>query len=213
MKIVDVYQKYKIMPQLQEHQFRVSAVAKQICGNLNVKVDAPAIITACLLHDMANILKFDLTVFPDFLEPQGLDYWQKVKDDYLKKYKTPNVHTATLDIIRELGMPKRVIELAGAVGFRQAADNAHSQDMGRKICAYSDMRVGPYGVISLEDRLIDGAKRYEGKIFDTGQRQDEFASALRQIEGQIFSLCEIKPPDITDESSAEIIGQLKSYEI
>lgn len=213
MKILEIYEKYKIMPQLQLHQVRVAAVARQICDNLTAEVDREAVTKACLLHDMGNIIKFDLTVFPDFTQPEGLDYWQKVKKDFAMKYQSSDEHVATLAIAKELNMPKRVLELVGAIGFSQATATSSSKDIDRKICAYSDMRVGPHGVISLEERLVDGAKRYAGTVHKIGGRQDEFAVALRQIENQIFVDCQIRPADITDTSVAPVIEQLKSYEI
>ena len=213
-KILEIYEKYKIMPALQQHQLRVAAVAQQICASLSAdKIDQKNIVTACLLHDMGNIIKFDLSKFPEFLEPEGVSYWQKVKDDYIQKYKTTDEHPATLEIAREIGASDRVVELVSVVGFTQGSDNAASDDYGRKICAYADMRVGPHGILSMEDRLIDGAFRYTNQKFKPGERNDPFAIALRQIEDQIFSISTIKPSDITEESSQSIIEQLKEYEI
>ena len=57
---------------------------------------------------MGNIIKSDLTVFPEFREPEGLDYWQNVKDDYVKKYGTDH-HAANAIIAREIGLVDRVV--------------------------------------------------------------------------------------------------------
>ena len=38
-KITEIYKEYKIMPNLQMHQYRVAAVAMQICESLNIKID------------------------------------------------------------------------------------------------------------------------------------------------------------------------------
>ena len=68
MTILEIYEKYKIMPQLQEHQLRVASVAKTICDHLLVPVHTDHVVSVCLLHDMGNILKFDLQKFPQFGE-------------------------------------------------------------------------------------------------------------------------------------------------
>ena len=39
MKIIDIYKKYSIPPQLQLHQLRVASVAKLICDNLTIPVE------------------------------------------------------------------------------------------------------------------------------------------------------------------------------
>ena len=212
-QLTEIYQKYKIMPALQAHQLRVAAVAKQICDNLTTPIDTESVVAACLLHDMANIIKFDLSQFPEFAQPEGLEYWQKIKDEYLQKYKTQDEHPATLAIARELGVSERVQELINAVGFIHGEDNANSPDYGRKICAYADMRVGPHGVLSLEERLMESARRYTKQILKLGERKDDFALALRKIEEQIFSRCKVEPGDINDRSVAAIIKELKNYEV
>ncbi len=55
MSIGTIYKKYKIMPQLQEHMFRVAAVALLICENFEDSLPKEDIVTACLLHDMGKI--------------------------------------------------------------------------------------------------------------------------------------------------------------
>ena len=140
-------------------------------------------------------------------------YHNDTSAPYCQKYQTKDEHVATRAIAAELGVSKRVQKLVSAVGFKQGPDNAASSDYGRKICAYADMRVGPYGVMTLEDRLIDGAIRYSGEKFKPGERQDEFSIALRQIEDQIFDHLKINPENITDESIAPIVQQLRSYQI
>ena len=84
--ITDIYTEYRIPPALQLHQFRVTGVALQIIGSIDVAVDADSIIVACLLHDMGNIIKFNLDYFPEFLEPEGLEYWQYVQNEFIEKY-------------------------------------------------------------------------------------------------------------------------------
>ena len=63
--ITDIYEKYKIMPLLAMHQIRVAAVAMMICDSLSVPIDKDSVIKACLLHDIGNIIKFDLNHFPE----------------------------------------------------------------------------------------------------------------------------------------------------
>ena len=78
MKISEIYEKYKIMPQLQEHMLRVTAVASLIAGKFGKKLDKRTIITATLLHDLGNMAKIKLGTFPEFVQLLGVDYWEKV---------------------------------------------------------------------------------------------------------------------------------------
>lgn len=211
MNILEIYKKYKQMPNLAEHQLRVAAVAKQICESLSVDVDEKTIITACLLHDTGNILKFDLERFPQFNEPEGLAYWEKVKADLAKDYGTDDEHHATMLIAKELGVSEAVLNCIDHIGFAQA-DSNQTQTLPIQVCAYADMRVGPFGVLSLDERNRDGRERYKNhknRVF----HDDKHLKALFNIEQNIFKNSKIKPKDITDESIAPIVEQLKSYKI
>jgi HD domain len=223
MNIMEIYKKYQIMPNLAEHQLKVAAVGEMICEHwrrgttLNLtRNDAETIIAACLLHDMGNILKFDLTKTKSLLNMDiDLEFWQKVKEEYLQKYGEDE-HQAALKIAQEIGATPRIIELIDCIGFNTGQMNAEAKDFGKKICAYSDIRVGPRGVISLEERLADLRVRYDNKFHMMGgneEKRSEFENGLREIERQIFEHCNIKPSDITEEAIADRKERLKSFKI
>lgn len=219
MKILEIYKQYKIMPQLQEHQLKVAGAAKIILDRLSIVLDQRPVIVACLLHDMGNIIKFDLSLtdklFPGRFVKQELDFWQKVKDEYIAKYGSDE-HRAALKIAREAGASERVIELIDCIGFQNGRTNAQTEDFGKKLCAYSDMRVGPGGVVSLQQRFADLRVRYENKHRLMGGDEKlrlEFEQGLREIEKQIFTQCKIKPEDITEEKVGEEFENLKNIEI
>ena len=143
------------MPNLVDHQLRVAGVAMQICDAINgVEIDRDAIIKTCLLHDMGNIIKFNLDYFPEFLEPEGLEYWQKVKDEYIEKYGKDE-NNEKMKIEKELPVFNNVIEFINSIGFSQAEKNKEDNNFSIKICCYSDMRVRPEGIVLLSDRLND----------------------------------------------------------
>jgi len=99
-KISEIYREYKTMPSLQEHMLRVGAVASLICDNFYESLPKEEIITACLLHDMGNIIKSQLGYFKDFPETKNLEYWKKVKDEYIEKYGKDE-HVAVIIIAKK----------------------------------------------------------------------------------------------------------------
>jgi hypothetical protein len=202
------------MPVLQMHQLRVAAVAKQICDSLVVKVDTKTVVTASLLHDMGNIIKFDLSLFPQYYKPEGVDYWRTVQEQYINTYGTDE-HQASLAIAQELGVTQPVLDCIEAVDFAKAIENAKSKELEPKICDNADMRVGPHGVLSLQERLAEGAKRYKDRIdkWIPAEKQEELHQAVRDIEAQVYEHSSLKPTDITDNSISPIIEELRSYEI
>lgn len=200
------------MPNLQEHMLRVSAVASLICGNFTEPLPREEIISTCLFHDMGNVIKFDFTAFPkQFYEPEGPEYWQKVKEDYIKKYGS-NEHVATEIISQEAGLPPASLAFLQDIGFSNATKNLLGGSFGSMICIYADMRVGPYGVISMEERIEEGHTRYQKREHSMASDNfDSLVESLRKIEAQIFSKCKIKPEDINNDTVKPVILELRNF--
>ncbi|MBI4079915.1 HD domain-containing protein [Candidatus Kaiserbacteria bacterium] len=214
----EIYTEYRVMPSLQLHQLRVAAVAKLICEYFKKPVNAHDVVLAALFHDMGNILKFDLgKTFPEFLEPEGLEYWQKVKDEFKKRYGSDQ-HEASLKIAREIGLSAMVVRCVDAVAFAKAEATLQYGLWEEKICEYADTRVGPRGVLPVVERLEEGRKRYEGRSINSGvteprERFDQLVKAELEIERLIFANTRIKPEDINDAAVEPVIEQLRTYTV
>jgi hypothetical protein len=212
--ITDIYHRYQIMPQLQLHQLRVAAVARLLCESLKQPVDTAGITQACLIHDMGNILKFDLTYFPDAVQPEGLKYWEGIKADYARRYG-PDEHAATLAIARKLGVSQATLNYLEHIGFSQVSHVLRHGTPEQQICCYADQRVAPYGVVSITERLNDGRKRYAGRrhsTLNTGNF-DALARDLAKLERQVFAHSTIIPAGITNDSTDPFIETLRTTSI
>ncbi|MDQ3245082.1 MAG: HD domain-containing protein [bacterium] len=216
--ILDIYENYKIMPNLQEHMLRVASVAKLIVNNLNedIIIDKEKLTIACLLHDMGNIIKFRLNFFPEFLEPQGLEYWQNVQNEYFAKYGKDE-HYATGIIMREIAVREDICSMVDGMLFSALCIHSTIKtSLELRIFHYADLRVGPYGVISFEERVADVTKRYADVPHDEFNQieqstRTELIACGKDIEQQIFAICKIKPEDITDESIKDVMEELKGF--
>lgn len=211
--IVEIYKDYRIMPNLVMHQMRVAAVAMQIIESLDMEVDKESVIRACLLHDMGNIIKFQLDFFPEWNKPDILVYWQEVKDEYILKYGS-NEHKASLLIADELGASVKIKDLVYCVDSASVETTANNDDFDRKICLYADGRVSPLGVVSINERSLEAKDRYKNhpNKFDE-ERRLHFNKNLYSIEKQIFYHTNIRPEDINDESIKDYLEKLKNYSI
>jgi hypothetical protein len=214
--VVEVYAAYRIMPGLQLHQLRVAAVGKMICSSMDIAVDAETLLQACLFHDMGNIIKSDLDIFPALLGPGGKEYWQKVKDEYIATYGNDE-HAAALSICHEIGLSEDVCALVDDTRFSRleaARDNAPFEP---KVLKYADLRVGPFGILPMVDRIEDGRVRYaEKKGYNTPEGHERFERSKRaaqEIERQIFAHCSINPGDITDASVEPMVPALREYSV
>jgi len=213
----EIYAEYNVMPSLQLHQLRVAAVAKIICDNLGKSLDERTVVLACLFHDMGNIIKADLVYFPEFVEPKGLEYWERIKAEFVAKYGT-NHHAANVAIAREIGLPNASITLIDSISFSQLAEVVADDSYERKVMQYADIRVGPHGVLSLKERLLEGKERYratrtERPYYETDKELEHLARAAEQLEQQVFAKARITPEGITDKAIESIIEELREYPI
>ena len=201
------------MQNLQMHQYRVAAVAFQICDSLEINVDKDSVIKSCLLHDMGNIIKFNLSYFPEFNKPEGIEYWQDIQNQYLGKYGKDE-HYATLRIAEELDVNNYIIELLNSINPLLIEVNKNGPNFDKKICIYADNRVDPSSIVSLDERSIEAKKRYENHphYFDEESRIF-FNKNIKEIEKQIFEQSKIKPEDINNESIVPYLEKLKFFEI
>jgi hypothetical protein len=212
-KITEIYKDYKIMPMLAIHQMRVAGVAMQICDSLDIEIDKESIVRACLLHDMGNIIKFKLDKSPEWNEPEGTEYWEKIKYDYILKYGN-NEHHASIEIARELGLSTYIQELVNCVDSSSVEVIKMDNDFCKKICIYVDNRVTPNGVVSAEEHSLEAKERYKDHphAFDEEMRLF-FNKNLFEIEKQIFSHTKIKPEDIDNESVSYYLEKLSDFSV
>lgn len=211
----EIYAQYKIMPNLQLHQLRVAAVGKFVCDNFKEPLNENDIILACLFHDMGNILKFDLTYFPDAVEPQGLAYWEAVKKEYAEKYGEDQ-HEASQMIARQIGLPETVVHLIGLVSFSGLQQTLTEDAYEPKIVEYADCRVAPYGIAPIRERFEDGRKRYLSRFPTEAESETHYnmlTEAGYEMERQIFAHCSLSPESIDDATVAPLVEKLWEYPI
>ena len=158
MQIKEIYKGLLLPPNLQEHMFRVAQVVSTLKDHWQStqQPDWNFLIRAALLHDVGNIVKFDLDNHPEFLgeEVVHIEYWRKVKEETVAKYGSDD-HEATRKMLREIGVEERIISLVQEKSFSNAVEVAAGEDLNAKILLYADLRVMPHGIVTLEDRIND----------------------------------------------------------
>src|SRR4030042_2345407 len=212
MIIADIYYKYKIMPQLQEHMLKVGGVALLICNHFQNKLDNNLIISTCLLHDMGNAVKFNFNTYPKILGKKLVVEGKKIQKYYIKKYGV-DADKATYKILKEISVSKKIILLVKSMGFSRTTETFKTKDFNIKICEYSDLRVSPFGVLSMIERLGEGINRYNNTFKQkySPSKLKSMVNYTQEIEKQIFKHCAIKPADITEVKVKPLINKLRDY--
>jgi hypothetical protein len=196
--IHDVYKKYSIPLNLQTHMFRVAAVGSLISNHLNQAIDQEVIVKTLLLHDMGNILKMNFQKL-DFFEPADLsrlDHYLKIKQQFLEKYG-PDPDQATLKIIQEITNNQKILYLIKHSHGNHLDDFINSNQWELKICYYADMRIGPFGLISLDERFTDLKKRYSHEL----KALERYHRQASKIEAKLQAVTAI---DLTHITSSEV---------
>jgi hypothetical protein len=156
MNVKQIYNLYKIPPNLQKHMLRVTALSQLLIEKWEeIILDKDSITFACAFHDMANIIKYDFNKPPLFTEEENeIDYWKKIQTEMIKKYGD-NVHLATLKICKEIGLSLKALRLIKNLEWNNTLKILKQHDFESAIPIYCDMRIGPYGIMSIKDRLIN----------------------------------------------------------
>jgi hypothetical protein len=185
MTIKEVYTKFTIPPNLEAHMLTVARVVCTIKAHWKGgPINWDFLITAALLHDVGNIVKFDLEAHPEFLgaEAANLDYWKQVKQEVISKYGKDD-HAASGNMLKEINVSREVSDLIQSKSFSNAVEVSEGNDWYSKILVYSDMRVLPHGIATLEERLADIRNRMPQ--YTTRPDFESLLDATRSIEGEI----------------------------
>lgn len=194
--IQKIYDQLPIPKHLQKHMIRVAAVGRFLCTKIPEKVDTEKIEAALLLHDLGNIVKFKFdTPLIKNVDKKETEKWKQLQKETIKKYHWHAGVTTKL-MAEELAIDKDIIDLLVYAGWENLQKINKSNDWESKICAYADYRVGPFGVISLQERLEDIHKRYSKYKNENIHLKEQY----EELERQLFEKINIEPDTITPNS-------------
>lgn len=209
MQIKQLYEKYQIMPQLEKHQLRVGAIGKIIAENWIEPCDVQLVTKVCLLHDMGNIVKFDLTShnIEKFGEITEVELWREIQKVYINKYGK-DANDATTKILNEarLGEYGKYVVEETKLYFAEAKDEMLSKaSLPAIILMYADCRVVPKGLVSYRERIDDLQERYGGIGTPT------WYDWTFWFENWMQSKVKIDLNSITEESVEPLFDELRNY--
>jgi len=207
MKIIEVYKRFTIPPNLQAHMIRVFGIICFIEKHWSGPwVDWQLTKKMALLHDMGNIIKFDMNNNPEFMgsEKVNINYWKQVQKDFINKYGNDD-EEATRQILREIGIDEQIINTIFSKSFGNSVAVSSSYNWSLKLLYYADLRTLPLKIGTLEERLIDVKNRMPK--YTARSDFEQLVQACKHIGFQIQKYLNI--PDIAiNDKSASINRQL-----
>lgn len=201
MIIADIYKKFSVPPNLQEHMQKVYGVVAFIEQHWTgkEKIDWNLVKRAALLHDIGNIVRFDFDKHPEFLkeEQSRVDYWRDVQRGMVEKYGKDD-HQATKKMLREVGGDEKLIKIIWEMRFGESVAINGSNSWPLKIILYADLRVLPQGIGTLEERLADIRQRLPK--YASRPDFEYIVGACREIEKQAQKRVNVSLEQINKES-------------
>jgi len=197
--INSIYNKYYTPQNLRRHMKEVAAVAALICDNLSGEIDKESIVCSALIHDLAQFVKMDFSekyvkLFDKEDYPQ-IELFKKKKIEFIKKYGA-NDNIANTKIARELCAPKKVIDILKSKEI-SPLDEGWGKTIEEKILLYADMRCAPKGVVSLDERLFEGYKRYNmARDEEHKEYSNKFSEKMKEIEEELMNKAGLRQSDI-----------------
>ncbi|MFW5866093.1 MAG: HD domain-containing protein [Nanoarchaeota archaeon] len=202
--IDDIYDHFSIPFFLRTHMKTVASIGEFLCRYLDTDLDSDCIVAALLLHDLGNVVKFDLdsSLSKQLCSSKEKEQLQQLQSDLKVRYGK-SAPEATKQMIEELGVPDKIKWLVDNANWINIENVRDGDSVELKICAYADYRVSPKCIVSLEERLADLRRRYYDHPHTNQLSEDEVEKrnvAYHDIEKQLFSKADIAPDDITEET-------------
>ncbi len=213
MKISEIYDRYNIQANLQLHMYRVAAVGQSLVAGLDKEIvlDKNVVTTVLLLHDMGNIIKFDLKPGNIFTAGE-IEYWKKIQQETIVKYGSDE-HEVTLMICKEIGVSPQILDILKNIGSSKIDPTLESSDWYQKICSYADFRVAPYGVVSVTERFDDVLKRYKDRdhVLADQKKTEEKKRLALLLESQIQKRVVASLSLIDDKKIMPLLHELPDF--
>ncbi|MFO0703807.1 MAG: hypothetical protein U0525_03730 [Patescibacteria group bacterium] len=197
--------------------FRVAAIGYQIADSFdeNIRLDKESLIKVLLLHDMGNILKFNLEATRKLgVSDDEIEAIKITQQEYKLKYGTDD-HIATEKIAEEIGVSEEVLKILKNMGSSKLEILTQLEFWEARIATYADNRVDPHGVVTLAKRWSDIAVRYKNINHplsnpDVVENRMKSSFALEEVVQQ---KCKIDLQSINNSSTEEYISILQDIEI
>ncbi|MBP6993868.1 hypothetical protein KBB12_01345 [Candidatus Woesebacteria bacterium] len=181
----------------------------------DVVFDRKFITTACLFHDIGNIIKFDFRPGKLLEIPEDeASQWLGVQQQFIEKYGS-NENDAVNAIVGEVGLERDVQILLRQTGIEKVRYAIQTNDWSVKLTRIGDERISPRGVVSVRERYADILFRYTGRNHHLANKEEntERIELAIKLEAQIQQKCTIDLQKITDANIESYIENLKTYEI
>jgi len=217
MRVSDIYDSYDIPPILRTHMYSVAALGSYIANSMTLPpgvIDQDLIVQTLLLHDMGNIVKFNFSE-PLIGEDHNRDHWKAVQEKFIQKYGKDD-HKATMSIAQEIGVSKQILRFLQLTADMETALSALKTDNNFRVMFYADFRVGPTGIVSLDERIDNLIVRYKDRndhMWSNRAHAETMRTIIKDQEEVLQTKSSLLLNDIVQKDIGFISQSLFSYQV
>lgn len=180
-----LFEKYATPLHVRKHSEHVANIARALAQELQKKgvtVDVEATYQSALLHDLLRMC--DIRNFA----PRDAENWTKEREkiwkECRKKYAGKDHADAGAEVLKEAGYPEIARMIYTHKFIRIVSGKEAPKTWEEKLVYYADKRVLHDRIVTLEERIADGNKRYGS---ENDRRIAERAqNAIRALEKEIY---------------------------
>jgi hypothetical protein len=210
-RINSIYDQYSIPINLRNHMINVAAVAELLCDNCKELVDKEAIIETALIHDLGNFIKMDFSKKTQYIFDERdipkIPFFKEKQKEFIAKYGG-DTNKANIKIAKEINAPSKVIKILENDLYK--LDETKLKNLDAVIFYYSDLRVSPTQITSMQERTDEYAKRYNILADKTRLAYSEkFVVFAKKLEIELFKKMKIAPSDVNTNSCAKYVEKYK----
>lgn len=191
--IESIYDRFEVPSKIRAHCRLVASVASRVCSQVGLdKESSTLVIAASLVHDLGNIIKvdFDSDLAKELYSFQEREQLRITRERIISCYGS-HEDLATIAMLNELSCDKSVISLLKSSTWVNVLGVLSGDSLPEKILSYADYRVGPFGIVSLQERLDDLNNRYKGRHAKSSFSKDDVDARNKSyvlIEKQLVDL-------------------------
>jgi hypothetical protein len=206
--IQEIYEKYSTPANLREHMLRVASLSKIILENWTGELpNSKAVIIACALHDIAKPVNFDIEKQIEFgVSPTDI-YSLENLQHFIKKTYGTNEHAASIGMAGDVGADKETLGILRNIEWSLIPDITRRDHFGALISIYCDMRIGPFGILSITERLKNLEERRESEDWEIYFKLGE------ELEQKIKENTSIDLQSLTDRDLSNGFDEILALEV
>ncbi|HIH50567.1 MAG: hypothetical protein ABSE71_02375 [Candidatus Micrarchaeaceae archaeon] len=210
-----IYDRVQIPQNLRVHMLDAASVGALVCANWRgPKISEKKVVATLLVHDLANIIKFDMgrrgILLMTAADRKSIDFWRAIKAEATAKYGN-DAEEAVVKMAKDLNLSNSVVSLLekmSAVHSKryEIGKVLRQKDRELAICLYADWRVNPRGIVSIAERAHDLSIRYNIRANEIRKLHSEAS----MLEEWLFRNVKLSPAEINSSSARRYLQMFNS---